>query len=104
MDNNEKCLVFRIDEDLHARFRIALRYDNLSQSAFIKYIVAGYLVNDKNIRNYIDNAIADKLSKRRKRNRKRDKTEQLQVSEDFALDEDEIKNIFDLIESENPDL
>jgi hypothetical protein len=104
MDNNEKCLVFRIDEDLHARFRIALRYDNLSQSAFIKYIVAGYLVNDKNIRNYIDNAISDRLSEKRKKNRKRDRKEENETIENFGLDEDEIKNIFDLIESENPDL
>lgn len=104
MDNNEKKLVFKIEEDLHARFRIALRYDSLSQSAFIKYIIAGYLTNDPNIRNFIDNALAIKLGEFRKKNRKRDRTEYSKTVNDFALNEKEIENIFDLIESENPDL
>lgn len=104
MENNEKKLVFKIDEDLHARFRIALRYDSLTQSSFIKYIIAGYLTNDINIRNFIDNALADKLSKHRKRNRKLDRKKYDNTVNDFALNEQEIQNIFDLIESENPDL
>lgn len=104
MDNNEKKLVFEIDQDLHARFRIALRYDNLSQSAFIKYIIAGYLTHDPLIRAYMDKVLASRLSGHRKRNRKKDLNEYKKVVEDFALNEEEIKNIFDLIESENPDL
>lgn len=104
MDNNEKRLVFKIDEDLHARFRIALRYDSLTQSSFIKYIIAGYLTNDINIRNFIDNALAHKLSEHRKKNRRRDRKEYNKTVNDFALNEEEIENIFDLIESENPEL
>jgi len=103
MDNNEKRLVFKIEEDLHARFRIALRYDSLSQSAFIKYIIAGYLTNDINLRNFIDNALAQKLSKHRKKNRKLDRKEYIDTVNDFALNEQEIQNIFDLIESESSD-
>lgn len=101
--DNEKRLVFKIDEDLHAKFRIALRYDSLTQSSFIKYIIAGYLINDANIRNFIDNALAEKLSKHRKKNRKLDRKEYADTVNDFALNEQEIENIFDLIESESTD-
>lgn len=104
MDNNNKKLVFNIDEDLHARFKIALYYDRLGQSTFIKHIIAGYLTNNKHIRNFIDDLLASSLSASKKRNRKKDRIEQQKTINDFALNEQEIQNIFDLIESENPDL
>ncbi len=104
MESNEKKLIFTIDDDLHARFKIALRYDNLSQSAFIKYIVAAYLTNNIHIRNLVDEALQFKLKNTRKKIRKKDRQEENSTIQDFALNEEEIKNIFDLIESENPDL
>lgn len=99
-----KSLVFTIDDDLHARFKIALFYDRLGQSQFIKHIIAGYLTKNKHIRAFIDELLDAKLSKRKKRNRKLDAEEEKQTIDDFALNEEEIQNIFDLIESENPDL
>lgn len=104
MDNNQKTLVFTIDEDLHARFKIALHYDRMGQSTFIKHIIAAYMTNNIHIRNFMDELLAAKLSARKKRNRKKDRQEEKQVINDFALDKDEIQNIFDMIESENPDL
>ena len=104
MENNGKKLVFNIDEDIHARFKIALFYDRMGQSTFIKHIIAGYLTNNKHLRNFIDEILAEKLSKAKKRNRARDRKEENQTINDFALNEQEIQNIFDLIESENPDL
>lgn len=104
MVNNNKKLVFNIDEDIHARFKIALYYDRMGQSTFIKHIIAAYLTNNKHLRNLMDEILAAKLSKAKKRNRKRDRSEEHQIINDFALNEQEIQNIFDLIESENPDL
>ena len=104
MQDNKKDLVFKIDEDLHARFKIALFYDRLGQSQFIKHIIAGYLTNNIHIRAFIDELLSDKLSDAKKRNRRRDKTEEDQTINDFALNADEVEDIFDLIESENPDL
>lgn len=100
----DKLLIFTIDDDLHARFKIALFYDRLGQSQFIKHVIAGYLTNNPHIRAFVNEILAAKLSKAKKRNRKRDETEQAATVKDFALNEDEIENIFDLIESENPDL
>lgn len=104
MENKTKSLVFTIDEDLHARFKIALFYDRMGQSTFIKHIIAGYLTNNQHIRNFVDELLKEKLSKVKKRNRKMDRKEEKETIDNFALDENEIENIFDLIESENPDL
>lgn len=100
----DKQLIFTIDDDLHARFKIALFYDRMGQSQFIKHIIAGYLTNNPHIRAFVDELLAKKLSKAKKRNRRRDAEEQEKTVKNFALDEDEIESIFDLIESENPDL
>ena len=100
----DKLLIFSIDEDLHARFKIALFYDRLGQSQFIKHVVAGYLTNNPHIRAFVNEVVEQKMSKKRKKNRKRDAKEVAETVNDFALNADEIENIFDLIESENPDL
>lgn len=100
----QKELVFTIDEDLHARFKIALFYDRLGQSQFVKHVIAGYLTNNPHIRAFVNEVVEQKMSKKRKKNRKRDAKEEAETINDFALNQDEIENIFDLIESENPDL
>ena len=104
MQDNKKGLLFTIDEDLHARFKIALFYDRLGQSQFIKHIIAGYLTNNIHLRNFIDEILEKDLGKFKKRNRKKDRKEEAATINDFALNEEEVEDIFDLIESENPDL
>lgn len=101
---NKKKLVLRIDDDLHARLKLALAYDGLSQNNLIKYIIAAYLAEDKNIRSFIEETVQTILSKRSIKNRKKDKQEKEETIKNFALNEAEIENIFDLIESENEDL
>lgn len=108
MDNdnndNRKSLYFAIDEDTHARLRIQLKYDRLTQTMFFNYIIKGYLENDPHIRDYVDYAIADLCSKRINRNRKNDRKEEKKQIDTFLLNDEEIENIFDILESENPDL
>jgi hypothetical protein len=100
----DKQLIFTIDDDLHARFKIALFYDRMGQSTFIKHIIAGYLTNNKHLRDFMDEVLSKDLGALKKRNRKKDREEAAETVNDFALNDDEIENIFDLIESENPDL
>jgi hypothetical protein len=103
-NSKEKQLIFSIDDDVHARFKIALFYDRMGQSTFIKHIIAAYLTNNVHLRNFMDEILAKDLSKAKKHSRKRDRKEEGQTIKNFALNEEEIENIFDLIESENPDL
>ena len=109
MDNkeeNRKTIVFYIDEDTHARLRIQLRYDRLTQTMFFNFLIKGYLENNKHIRDYMDFIIAErtKIYKRNIKTRKNDRKEESETIEDFALNEEDIKNIFDILERENPDI
>lgn len=99
----QKTLVFTVDDDLHARFKIALFYDRMGQSTFIKHIIAGYLTNNIHLRNFMDEVLQKQLSVKKKKNRAKDRKEEQATIKNFALNEQEIENIFDLIESENPD-
>lgn len=107
MDNipdNRKSLFFAIDEDTHARLRIQLKYDRMTQTMFVNAIIKGYLDNNPYIRDYIDQVVAEKASKRIQRNRRNDRKEEAKQIQTFMLDDKEIENIFDILERENPDL
>ena len=103
-DNKEKEILFLVDEDLHARFRAALAYDKFSQKRFISAIIEGYIDNNIHIRRFIDEAAAAGISIFRKKNKRRDRKQAEKTASDFRLNEQEVQNIFDIIESENPDL
>jgi hypothetical protein len=101
----DKNLVFTVDDEVHARFKIALFYDRMGQSAFIKHVIAAYLTGNKHIRAFVDELVEKQnIGKNKTKNRKNDAMEEKETINDYALNEEEIENIFDMIESENPDL
>lgn len=100
----DKELILTIDDQLHAKLKIALFYDRLGQSQFIKKIIDGYVSNNPHIRNYMDEILQNDLGSVKKRNRKKDRKEFEETNKDFALEEKDIQNIFDILESENEDL
>lgn len=106
MDNKDrdKNILFYINEDLHARLRVQLFYDRLTQSKFINYVIKGYLNHNPHIRAFFDEIKIEKQTKRSKKNIIKDYKERQQTIEDFGLDDKEIQNIFDILESENPDI
>lgn len=96
--------MFYINEHKHARLRVQLYYDELPQSKFINILIDGYLSNNPHIRKYIDECIIERNTKRKKNNRKKDYKDRDKTIKDFGLNEEEIENIFDILESENPDI
>lgn len=105
MQDKDKQLIFTIDEDTHAKFKIALFYDRMGQSAFIKHIIAAYMDGNKHIRAFIDELVEKQnIGKNKLKNRKKDAVEEERTINDYALNEDDIEDIFDIIERENPDL
>jgi len=101
-----KKIVFYDSDKRHADLKIRLYFDGLTQSAFFRGMISGYLNQDENIIDFID-----KLKKennfqsqiKRKRNKKMNKLRQETIDK-FALKEDEIESIFDILEEECPDL
>ncbi len=67
-------------------------------------IIDAYLKDNPSIRELILDINSKKLSKASKKKMLKDQKQKQEVIRDFALNEEEIENIFDAIEKENPDL
>ena len=86
--------------------RIRLQYDGMNQSQFFRAMISGYLDDDPNLLSYLDsfkqkNMIQGENKRRASAKLTRSGAEN---KKKFALDRDEIEDIFDLIEKEHPDL
>jgi hypothetical protein len=101
-----KKIVFYDSEKNHAELKIRLHYDGLTQSAFFREVVAGYVSQDENIVKFIQEVKERSGSQSKKKMKKISKMNKAkkQTVQKFALDENEIENIFDILEEECPDL
>tara|TARA_R110002020_G_scaffold388689_2_gene599402 strand:- start:240 stop:572 length:333 start_codon:yes stop_codon:yes gene_type:complete len=97
----KKKVVFYDSDKRYADLKVRLEHDGLSQSKFFRGILTGYLSQDPDILNYID-----KLKASLKINKKRIKEDRKLVNEGdealskLSLNEDEIENIFDILEKQ----
>jgi hypothetical protein len=101
-----KKLCFTCPNKSHADLKIRLAYDGLSQGALFRVLMLGYVQQDENIVNFIDN-FKEKYKIQKKRYIKKSKrlhSEGMKTTKDFALDPSELEDIFDLIAQEHPDL
>tara|TARA_B100000963_G_scaffold354321_1_gene370605 strand:- start:1408 stop:1734 length:327 start_codon:yes stop_codon:yes gene_type:complete len=103
---SKKKVIFDDTDVRHARLKIRLEYDGLSQAEFFRSLITGYLENDKSVMDYITRYKKDnkKLSKRNLKYQTKD----TQVADDllgqFGIGDEELENIFDVIAKNNPDL
>ena len=90
----------------NADLMIRLKHDGLTKTKFFRELLTGYLEKDHAIIDFIErlkdsgshqskkqSKIVKDLDEKGKENRKK-----------FGLEDDEIENIFDLLEKEHPDL
>jgi|TARA_R110000744_G_C19220785_1_gene547085 hypothetical protein len=101
-----KKIVFYDSEKNHAELKIRLHYDGLTQSAFFREVVAGYVAQDENIVKFIEITKEQKSTQSKKKMKKISNmnASKKKTIQKFALDENEIENIFDILEEECPDL
>jgi hypothetical protein len=99
-----KKIIFYDTDKRYADLKIRLEHDGISQAAFFRGIVSGYLLQDENVLEYIDKLKASK--KVGNRNKKEIKQERELVNsgketmQKLALSEEEIEDIFDLLEKQ----
>jgi len=104
--NLNKVVQFKETDKRHADLRIRLHYDGFYQGEFFRDIITGYLSGDENLIAYVEKVKEEKKKynkgklKKGKSLRKKGK----EVEKQFALKDDEIESIFDIIEQEFPDL
>lgn len=104
--SKEKRIIFKDTEKRHADLKIRLQHDDLTQTDFFRSVLTGYI--------YKDSRIVDYLYEWREKNKsyskkKRSITEKLisdgrNLERKFGISNEELDNIFDLLEEEHPDL
>lgn len=102
MGKTSKKIVFYDSDKRYADFRILLDNDGLSQASFFRYIVQGYVKQDKDLIRYVEKVKNRTLEIPKKWNRESAMKRSLaeQKMRDLRLTEEEVEDIFDMIESE----
>lgn len=101
-----KKIVFFDTEKRHTDLKVRLQYESLTQSEFFRSILSGMIDCDQRLISYL----ADWREKNKKYSKKnRVLSEKLlekgkEIKSRFALGDDEIESIFDLLEEEHPEL
>tara|TARA_Y100000592_G_scaffold100517_1_gene180928 strand:- start:1019 stop:1342 length:324 start_codon:yes stop_codon:yes gene_type:complete len=105
-EKKDKKIIFDDSSQRHARLKIRLEYDGLSQAEFFRCFITGYLEKDERIISYLQSYKLKKKSQS-KRNMKiinKDKEKSEDLLSQFGIKDKELENIFDLIAKEHPDL
>ena len=103
---SEKIVQFSDIDNRHAALRLRLHYDGLTQGQFFRALVSGYVDRDPDIVNFIEKVKenSEKYKPTLMKKRRRAYTKSKQIEKLFGLDEDDIENIFDMIQKEHEDL
>jgi len=99
-------IMFTVTERTKADFKLQLQYDSLTQVKFFRSLMEGYISKDSDLMIYI-NKFKKQNSVQNNAQRNRIMTNIKKASEvknKFALGDDEVENIFDILEKEHPDL
>jgi hypothetical protein len=102
----DKRISFMDTDKRSADLMIRLKHDGLTKTKFFREVLTGYLERDHAIVDFIER-VKDETGSQSKKQAKIVKESEDQGKENktkFGLGEEEIENIFDLLEKEHPDL
>ena len=101
-----KRVVFRENDQTHANLRIRLHYDGIKQSDFFRGCIEAYLNQDTEFEDFIETLKLKKSSQSKNKQAKSKKLKEKgkELSNELALNPNEIENIFDMIEEEHDGL
>ncbi len=104
--NDRKKFMFYDTPKRQADLRIKLKNEGMNQSQFFRAMITGYLTNDAGINSFLDKykEIENIQSTSRRNLLNKENADENLTAKLFGLDENDIENIFDLIEEEHPDL
>jgi len=102
-----KKIVFYDTDKRHANLKIRLHYDGMTQTSFFRNMISGYLDKDPAIIDFIQRfkELNNIQSAKKREGSKRLIEEGEKTKAKYSLLEDEeVENIFDMIEKEFPEL
>ncbi len=104
--DRKKRIVFDDTDTRHARLRVQLERDGLTQAEFFRAYISAYLDKNENIMTFITDYKLHNNKGQKRSIKIIQKEEQVreQLMSKFGIGDDELENIFDLIAEEHPDL
>jgi hypothetical protein len=99
-----KKIILYINDASHADLRLKLKYHDLSQSEFLRTVIDAMIEENPNMMKLIQEKLDLRTSMRKKKKISKDIFEKNETERDFALNQDEIENIFDILEKESGEL
>ena len=101
-----KRIVFEDSEKRHADLKVRLNYDGLTQTGFFRGIITGYLERDDGIMELVTKLQESKSihSKAKRTKSKKLRKEGEHLMRKLGIADDEVENIYDILERENPEL
>ena len=100
----KKKVVFYDSDKRYADLKIRLSHDGLSQSRFFRGILTGYLSQDPDILNFVDKLKSSQTTKAEDKKRNKETRQLINNGKEavgkILLSEDDIENIFDILENE----
>jgi hypothetical protein len=100
-------LSFYMNSQLHENLKIRLYYDEIkTQSEFFRYCVESYLEHNALFMEFLDDYKINKKVQSKSRTIKSKKLREKgnKLMEELALTQEEVQNIFDILEEELPEL
>ena len=100
--NDRKKIMFYDTPQRHAQLKIRCRHDGINQSQFLRMVVTGYIEGDAHVTEFINECKEKYKLQGKSRRAKSFKLQHAgeQLAKDLALKEDEIENIFDILEND----
>ena len=99
-------IMFSVSPRTKADFKLQLQYDSLTQVKFFSALMDGYISKDPDLMVYI-NKFKKQIGVQNTVQRSkitRNIKKATETKKKFALGDDEVDNIFDILEKEHPDL
>ena len=101
-----KKFTFYAKDELHAKFKIRMKYHSMSQSEFLRACVEAAVEKDPMMELFIDD-YKEKNNKQSKSQRvkvKKDLEKSEEILNDLGIDGGDIEDIFDIIAKEHPEI
>lgn len=95
-----RSITITIPEYKYMELLIKIRHENLNWKRFFAFMIDGFIKDDPNIMEYIDLQMADIRAKSRTKILKKERKLTEETISVFGLDEDEISDIYDILEEE----
>ena len=100
----KKIIQFEDDDHRHVKLKLQLHNDGIKQGEFFRAVMTAYLENDEDIGRFVERLKENKHSKNRMKKEKKYKRKEIENMNKLSLNENEIEDIFDMIEKEHPEL